>query len=456
MPSFNALCPRCKKQFACPSTSLGRWVACIHCGMEFAAMQDGASGRRDEGTMAHDPAEEDRAEHEEYTERPDAKAKLGLFAAMLVSIPLLIAAIVFFTVSRTPSRAKLPQDPPNRRTEERAQQHVEREHSTRPQLVDHAQPMKVPQGGRAGNPPNHGEEAHLPTDGQVGNPIVNSQPSPDQIVIRGTNLEQLLSRTGPNQAVPQRPMIPGALLLPPGTTVEVPGKLLKEVVPGYETRDVKGFKVLLSTQAIREAKAVGGAPFKAIEDECETLSRLFPARTLKALQKVLIWVEWDRMDKLNFRNSTGKSALAMFYGGNIWHLDPGEHLLKSNAIEVLSLKSLSESKTVGSSKCVLLHEMSHAVHFHVLGMTNQSVEFAYRQAMDRRLYENVKDQSGRVGPAYAATNSAEYFAELTCAFLDRADYYPFNRAELQEYDPTGFRVMQAVWEPADNRKSLKK
>jgi hypothetical protein len=43
-------------------------------------------------------------------------------------------------------------------------------------------------------------------------------------------------------------------------SVEVPGKVLKELVPGYETREIQGFKMLLSTQAIKEGKKDGSSP----------------------------------------------------------------------------------------------------------------------------------------------------------------------------------------------------
>jgi hypothetical protein len=70
------------------------------------------------------------------------------------------------------------------------------------------------------------------------------------------------------------------------------------------------------------------------------------------------------------------------------------------------------------------------------------------QAMDRRLYDRVQTARGGVARAYAATNSAEYFAELTCAYLDRCDCQPFTRAELKEHDPTGYRLMESVWRKA--------
>ena len=47
--------------------------------------------------------------------------------------------------------------------------------------------------------------------------------------------------------------------------------------------------------------------------------------------------------------------------------------------------------------------------------------------------------------AYALTNSAEYFAELSEAYFGRNDYAPFDRAELEAFDPAGYAVVEGAW-----------
>ena len=48
--------------------------------------------------------------------------------------------------------------------------------------------------------------------------------------------------------------------------------------------------------------------------------------------------------------------------------------------------------------------------------------------------------------AYAATNEYEQFAELSCAYLDRCDYFPYDRDGLREYDSVGYELMKKVWD----------
>ena len=39
----------------------------------------------------------------------------------------------------------------------------------------------------------------------------------------------------------------------------------------------------------------------------------------------------------------------------------------------------------------------------------------------------------------------EFFAELTCAYLDRLNYFPATREDLEKHDPTTYKLMQKVW-----------
>jgi hypothetical protein len=95
-----------------------------------------------------------------------------------------------------------------------------------------------------------------------------------------------------------------------------------------------------------------------------------------------------------------------------------------------------------SGRCVLLHEIAHAVHDNLLGWENPLVKAAYRQAMERKLYDRSQ---------YVSTNEAEFFAELTCAYFDQLDYHPRKREDLKKHDPASFKMLDAVWGAAARR-----
>jgi hypothetical protein len=120
---------------------------------------------------------------------------------------------------------------------------------------------------------------------------------------------------------------------------------------------------------------------------------------------------------------------------------------KAGCIEVLSLRILGEQRSPGTAlqQIVLLHEMAHAVQDRLIGWDNPELLATFRQAVERKLYDEVNDKFGLRTKAYARTNPAEYFAEISCAFLDSCNYFPFNYAQLQGYDPAGFAFVDRVW-----------
>src|SRR5262249_7656867 len=123
--------------------------------------------------------------------------------------------------------------------------------------------------------------------------------------------------------------------------------------------------------------------------------------------------------------------------------------------EILNMCHLTEKwqPEKNSDQIILLHEMCHAIHSHILGNENQYVKASFAQAMDRGLYAEVKHETGRTLKAYASTNDHEYFAELSSAYLDRCAYFPFTREELKEYDPIGYKLMERLWGNKDPRAS---
>ncbi|OEU21113.1 hypothetical protein FRACYDRAFT_234740 [Fragilariopsis cylindrus CCMP1102] len=106
---------------------------------------------------------------------------------------------------------------------------------------------------------------------------------------------------------------------------------------------------------------------------------------------------------------------------------------------------------------VMLHELSHAYHHGMLqdGYSNKEIQHCYDLAMKEGLYDCVRVH-GSQGPeaeAYACTNSMEYFAELSTAFLGGTDdgrieynkWFPFNRKELAKHDPRAHALLSRLW-----------
>jgi hypothetical protein len=214
---------------------------------------------------------------------------------------------------------------------------------------------------------------------------------------------------------------------------------------GYDQLEQTEFKVYYSAEVAGENRrsALKNPPLKALQDELKIVAAVVPAKILKDLQtKVPIWVEWDQ--KIAMGNGRGGNALALYRGGH--QINIGQ--VNRNAVTILSLKSLAAEHQPDrdSGRCVTLHELAHAYHDKSLNdALKQRIHNVYKQAMERDLYDPY---------LYAATNEHEYFAELSCAYLQGLDYPPRTRAELQQLDKEGYKLMESVWGRMPVKKAL--
>jgi dipeptidyl-peptidase-4 len=118
-------------------------------------------------------------------------------------------------------------------------------------------------------------------------------------------------------------------------------------------------------------------------------------------------------------------------------------------VHITRAASLLELHHMLKHPMVVLHELAHAYHDEVLGFDDPRIIAAYKQAMDKGLYDKVLTYTGREVEAYAATNEKEYFAEATEAYFYRNDFYPFLGAELKRHDPVGYDLMVEIWGPLE-------
>jgi hypothetical protein len=220
-------------------------------------------------------------------------------------------------------------------------------------------------------------------------------------------------------------------------------------IPGYKKQSIHGFTLLIHDDVYmnNDNEKWKRKPIDVLEGELATVVRRLPDRTVKVLRNLLIWIEWhDKSDP-----DIGK-FVAKYYGvrGNlaVFALAKGKHPLKANNIEVIDMMALTREHQPGVKleRCVLLHEMAHAVHFQLFGSDNVAIQNAYKIAMDRKLYERVKDVYDRtIERPYLTTTPAEYFAELSCAYLDKLHYFPFDNEQLKKHDPIGYKLMEGTW-----------
>jgi hypothetical protein len=237
-------------------------------------------------------------------------------------------------------------------------------------------------------------------------------------------------------------------------------KLIK--LQGYTTVMVQGFTVFVSdeSKSHEDDAEFQRKPMDVLDLELRGIARVMPPRMLKILQTVKVFVEWQDPESKPKDGGPGVVVARYWYdsGRGAGMAMNGRDPRKANNIEILSMKHLTTKWQPGktSEQIILLHELCHAVHAHLIGNKNPTVIETFNQAVERGLYAKVKHETGRELKAYASTNDHEYFAELSCAYLDRCAYYPFTREELREYDPAGYKLMVKVWGDTDPRSAAAK
>jgi hypothetical protein len=229
-----------------------------------------------------------------------------------------------------------------------------------------------------------------------------------------------------------RLLLPAAILL-----FLAPQARAFEPTESYKKREIQGFTVLVNPEVEKHPEEAKAA-FADLETQLKKVCAVVPEKPLAAIKKVKFWVEWKAK----------KNGAAEFHVSKGWLKDNGYNPDKAGGVEINNLANFVKwSRT--TQPWMVLHELAHAYHHLTLGHDYAPLQAAYKQAMERKLYESVEFVTGGKRKAYATTNAAEYFAELSESYFGKNDFAPFTREELARFDPVGYEMMKKAWgEPA--------
>ena len=212
-------------------------------------------------------------------------------------------------------------------------------------------------------------------------------------------------------------------------------------VPRFDPviRDIEGWEVYVDPALLAgEHQEAGARALSMLANHLQRISILVPAGPLAALKKVGLWIE----------DSHPTLKTMQYHPGEGW-LRANQHDPRlAKKVHIPQAQDLFSRKQMLKHPAVILHELAHAYHDQVLGFEHPEVLQAFQRAQNASLYQQVLLHTGETGRHYGLTNHKEYFAEGTEAFLYRNDFYPFVRAELQEYDPYFHEVLVKIWGPA--------
>ena len=158
-----------------------------------------------------------------------------------------------------------------------------------------------------------------------------------------------------------------------------------EPTENYKKREVQGFTVLVNPEVEKHPEEAKAA-FEELEKQLKKVCEVVPEKPLAAIKKVKFWVEWQAK----------KNGAAEFHVSRGWLKDNGYNPDKTGCVEINNLKNFVDWSQ-RTQPWMVLHELAHAYHHLTLGEKYAPLEAAYKQAMERKLYDSVEFVSvGRI------------------------------------------------------------
>lgn len=211
------------------------------------------------------------------------------------------------------------------------------------------------------------------------------------------------------------------------------------IVNGYTTFQMSGFSVLVEDDAFYNHNAMTNTAMTLMENNLsEIVDFCIDPEIRDSLQAVPIFMDWN--------TTTGA---AVYHPSLAWLIQNGYIPEKAQCVEISNITNFV-NWTHQNQPYMVLHELAHAYHHRVLNFNDPTITAAYQNAINQNLYTNIQYHNGNnvyttAASAYGLNDEKEFFSELTEAYFGLNDYYPFDNADLQAYDPIGYNAVNAIW-----------
>lgn len=215
---------------------------------------------------------------------------------------------------------------------------------------------------------------------------------------------------------------------------------LRVKTTGHQTKHIEGWTVFVNDQLLQDEKQATERALELLTIQLQEIVQVVPANAVVELRKVPLWFSPEYQ---------GVRQRAEYHPGAGWLRNNGRDPAMAKGVEFTNIR-IFERETRRMPNFAL-HELAHAYHDRVLskGFGNDKIKAAFKNAEAKGLYEKVEQRFGdgrsATVRAYAISNPMEYFAESSEAFFSTNDYFPFNRDQLEKYDPEMFSLLGKLW-----------
>ena len=172
-----------------------------------------------------------------------------------------------------------------------------------------------------------------------------------------------------------------------------------------------------------------------LENKLADIRAVVPAEHVEKLQSVPIVLDLNhgKLGPMQYHPSAG------WLEANGYARDLAKCVHLPRAADVVTPRNIREQPWV------ILHELAHAYHDQVLGFDEERIRSAFEKYKASGRGEKLLLHSGKRVRHYGLSDHKEFFAEMTESYFGSNDFYPFNRAELQDGEPEIHALMMEIW-----------
>ena len=202
-------------------------------------------------------------------------------------------------------------------------------------------------------------------------------------------------------------------------------------------KELEGWTIRVDDRLLGESPdaALGTRALRFLEAKLVEIKAVVPAERLKDLQSVTIVLDLN----------CGKLGAMQYHPSAGWLKANGYEADLAQCVHLPRAADLPTRRNINEQPWVILHELAHAFHDQKLGFDEPRIKAAQTQFKQSGHGDATLLYNGKRVKHYALTNQMEFFAEMTEAFFGTNDFYPFNRAELQEAEPELFQLLTEIW-----------
>lgn len=204
-------------------------------------------------------------------------------------------------------------------------------------------------------------------------------------------------------------------------------------------REIEGWTIRVDDRLLGDSPdaALGTRALRFLEAKLIEIKAVVPAERVQDLQSVTIVLDLN----------CGTLGAMQYHPDAGWLKANGYPADLAQCVHLPRAADVATRRNINEQPWVILHELAHAYHDQKLGFDEPRIKAAHEKFKASGHGDATLLYNGKRVKHYGLTNQKEFFAEMTESFFGSNDFYPFNRAELQDAEPELFQLLTEIWVP---------